>query len=236
MGSSARKTLQWRVFSENGPVRPRRGEPHTVVWRSLQKCLAPRCTPMQRRPATKTLGNERMRATCAGAKLRVLRAGRQKEPSLGSSSETVSIEGPGNALFWRRISDTSEPTASQSLRRIKLSFAASLKSAGKSAAQRFRDQRGSGLRKEIVGAALRRPPCLPISMGSNARETVQWTVLVVRAPGKLSSGEFSARTGPVVRDGTQCTSIGRARLSGPGRWPAGPEGFPIVHSHSPTPR
>ena len=67
-------------------------------------------------------------------------------------------------LFWRRISGTSEPTASQSLRRINLSFAASLKSAGKSAARRFKDQRGSGLRKEIVGAALRRPPCLPIAM------------------------------------------------------------------------
>ena len=38
---------------------------------------------------------------------------------------------------------------------------------------------------------------------------------VVRASGKLSGGEFSARTGPSVRDGTQCASIGRARLADP---------------------
>ena len=42
----------------------------------------------------------------------------------------------------------------------------------------------------------------------------------VRAPGKQHSVLFSARTGPFVRDGTRCVSIGRARLVGPRRWTA----------------
>ena len=91
-------------------------------------------------------------------------AGRQKEPFFGSSPETVSKREPGNALFWRQISGTSEPTASQFLRRINLSFAASLKSAGKSAARRSGISEDRDFVYALVGAALRRPPCLPRSM------------------------------------------------------------------------
>ncbi len=53
----------------------------------------------------------------------------KKSRSSGPLLEAVSNREPGNGLFWRRISDTSEPTASQCLRRINLSLAASLKSA-----------------------------------------------------------------------------------------------------------
>ena len=68
------------------------------------------------------------------------------------------------------------------------------------AAQRFRDQRGSGLRKEIVGAALRRPPCFPISMGSNARETVQWTVSSENGSDRPRRGDAKRRWGTPFRN------------------------------------
>ena len=77
----------------------------------------------------KTLGNERMRAGCAGAKLRVFVQAAKKERSSVPLLEAVSNREPGNGLFWRRISGTNEPTASQCLRKINLSLAASLKSA-----------------------------------------------------------------------------------------------------------
>ena len=95
-------------------------------------------------------------------------AGRQREPFPGPSLETVSEGEPGSALFWRRISGTSEPTASQWLRRINLSFAASLKSAGKSAARRSGISEDRDCVYALVGAALRRPPCLPSSIWGTA--------------------------------------------------------------------
>ena len=73
------------------------------------------------------------------------------------------------------------------------------------------------------GAAQCRPKSLPLQekVFTGTREVV---ILAspfkgVRAPGKQSGGLFPARTGPAVRDGTQCVSIGRARLAGPGTVP-----------------